>query len=49
MAAIGLVTWLDIVSSVEAYLGQDLLLHAIVSSASMAMLLLILDLYDLFK
>ena len=49
VAALGLTTWSEVVAAIELYLGQDLLLHAAVSSASVSMVTLILDLHDLFQ
>lgn len=49
VAAISTRSWPEIVRNVEEYLGEDLLLHAAVSSGSVSMVTLILDLHDMFK
>lgn len=49
VAALGLTSWEAVVGGVEDYLGENLLLHAAVSSGSVSMVTLILDLHDCFR
>jgi hypothetical protein len=49
VAAIGLAAWPDLVAKLEEYLGERLLLHAAVTSGSLSMVILILDLHELFR
>ena len=49
IAAIGLQSWADLVTELELLLGRRLLLHAAVSSGSLSMVLLILDLCAAFR
>jgi len=49
VAAIGLGAWLDLVAKTEEYLGERLLLHAAVTSGSLSMVVLLLDLHELVR
>lgn len=49
VAAIGLHSLDDLVAELEALLGRRLLLHAAVSSGSLSMVVLILDLFRDFQ
>ena len=49
VAAVGVESWEALVQRTELYLGRDLLLHAAVTSGSVSMVTLILDLHDLFQ
>lgn len=48
VAALGKGSWRELVSCIELYLGEGLILHAAVSSGSASMVTLILDLYNVF-
>ncbi len=49
VASLGLEGWQEVVEKAEDYLGEDLLLHAAVTSGSLSMVTLLLDLHDHFK
>lgn len=48
IAAIGLRSWSDLVAKLEMLLGRHLLLHAVTSSGSVSMAILVLDLCRAF-
>jgi len=48
VAAMGLVSWQEVVGKVEEHLGEKLLLHAAVTSGSLSLVTLLLNLHDLF-